>query len=352
MNGLGLVVAPGVADGPEMAFLSQANSRGAPVSDSESLATSGVPKSMASPSIAALAAALAKAQGEIADAVRDSDNPFFRSSYADLASVWRACRKALTTNDLAVIQTTGYDADRLILRTTLAHSSGEWIAGVYPVRPMKQEKDIGWVPSDDPQSHGSALTYARRYALAAIVGVAPAGDDDDAEVAMQRGPEERDLRIPWGNAKGMLVAELPAKEVEFYFKAYTRDVSDPDKARYKKFNQRVLDALALLRDKREVNQEPPFGYQGEEPQAAPKKKRSTETVQAPLLSSAATSAERDALMLKVRKLGQAIGLTDEQKRTTWTTYLGDATDQTADPAALQDLIKFLETRAQQRGVSA
>ena len=130
---------------------------------------------MQSESIGALAAALAKAQGIMLGAAKDAANPFFKSSYADLASVWAACRAPLAANGLSVIQTTGIDADgRAQLITTLAHSSGEWISGHYPVRPVK----------DDPQGLGSAITYARRYALSAMVGIAP--EDDDAEAAMDR----------------------------------------------------------------------------------------------------------------------------------------------------------------------
>lgn len=126
-----------------------------------------------SPEIGELAAALAKAQGQIKEAKRDRENPFFKSSYADLGSVWEACREALSSNGLAVIQTlSGYGK----LRTTLAHSSGQWIVSLYPINPVK----------DDPQGLGSAVTYARRYAMAAIVGVAPAGEDDDAERAQGR----------------------------------------------------------------------------------------------------------------------------------------------------------------------
>lgn len=127
--------------------------------------------------IGKLAEALCKVQGEITGAVTDSDNPFFKSKYADLTSVWGACRKALTKHGLAVIQTTDVlPSGGACLCTTLAHSSGEYITGRYPLMPQKQ----------DPQAWGSALTYARRYCLAAIVGVAPVGDDDDAEAAMHR----------------------------------------------------------------------------------------------------------------------------------------------------------------------
>ena len=131
-----------------------------------------------SESIAALAAALSKAQADITGALKDSANPFFKSKYADLASCWDACRKQLAANDLAVIQTTEIGDTGAILVTTLAHSSGEWIRGYLPIL----TKDAG------PQGQGSGITYARRYALAAIVGLAQI--DDDAEAAQARGKPE------------------------------------------------------------------------------------------------------------------------------------------------------------------
>lgn len=127
-----------------------------------------------------LAAALAKAQGQITGALKDSSNPFFKSKYADLASCWDACRKPLSENGLAVIQSTAEMDGHLYVVTTLAHASGQWMRGWLPVK----TKD------DSPQGQGSGLTYARRYALAAIVGLAQI--DDDAEAAQGRKPSIAD----------------------------------------------------------------------------------------------------------------------------------------------------------------
>ena len=120
--------------------------------------------------IGQLAEALSKAQAKITGALKDSANPFFKSKYADLASVWDACREQLSANGLAVIQTTDVDPEGVLVITTLAHSSGEWIRGRLRMVPTKS----------DPQGVGSCLTYARRYALAAIVGVAQVDDDANA----------------------------------------------------------------------------------------------------------------------------------------------------------------------------
>lgn len=128
-----------------------------------------------SDSLKNLAAALNAAQKELRGAVKDSKNPFFNSKYADLESVWEACREPLARNGLAVSQTTipGPDSETMLV-TTLMHNSGEWIRGFYPIKQVK----------NDPQAAGSAMTYARRYTLAAAVGIIQV--DDDAESAMPR----------------------------------------------------------------------------------------------------------------------------------------------------------------------
>lgn len=128
---------------------------------------------MKSEQINELAKALASAQELITGAKKDSDNPFFKSRYADLGSVWDSIRKPLSSNGLSVAQTV--DGDKLI--TLLMHSSGQWIDSSYPI----SAKD------GSPQAIGSAITYARRYALAAIVGAYQT--DDDAEAATERKPQ-------------------------------------------------------------------------------------------------------------------------------------------------------------------
>ncbi len=115
-----------------------------------------------------LAAALAKAQAEIQPAIKDSTNPFFKSKYADLSSVWNACKAPLTKNGLSVLQTMESQNGQLTLVTTLAHGSGQWIRSFLPIISQKQ----------DAQSIGSAITYMRRYSLAALVGVTTDEDDD------------------------------------------------------------------------------------------------------------------------------------------------------------------------------
>jgi hypothetical protein len=121
---------------------------------------------------ATIAEALANAQAELTDPVKDSINPHFKSRYADLATILKTVRPVLARHGIAVTQTTNItDNDTVILITALMWR-GESIIGRYPVAPVKA----------DPQGYGSAMTYARRYALQAIVGVA-ADDDDDGNAA-------------------------------------------------------------------------------------------------------------------------------------------------------------------------
>jgi ERF superfamily. len=123
---------------------------------------------------AKLYAALAKAQAQIEGARKGKTNPHLKSAYADLASVWDACREALTSNGLSIIQRSVGDDPQLVqIETILCHESGAEVSGTITMRPVKA----------DPQGIGSCMTYARRYSLAAMVGVAP--EDDDGNAASQ-----------------------------------------------------------------------------------------------------------------------------------------------------------------------
>ena len=129
-----------------------------------------------------LATALAKAQSGISTAAKGKENPHFRSKYADLASVWEACRSELTQNGLSVVQsprlTFNGNAGMVEVETTLLHASGQWMSDVITVPVSKL----------DAHGVGSSITYARRYALAAFASVAP--DDDDGNGAVSGGHVE------------------------------------------------------------------------------------------------------------------------------------------------------------------
>lgn len=127
-----------------------------------------------SETIGALATALAIAQATIGGAVKDKINPAFKSKYADLSAVWEAWQAVGPAQGLGVVQMPGaMDAGRVSLTTILTHKSGEWISETLTIPVTKA----------DAQGYGSALTYARRYALSALAGIAPEDDDGNAAVA-------------------------------------------------------------------------------------------------------------------------------------------------------------------------
>jgi hypothetical protein len=121
-----------------------------------------------SDSIKALSKALTAVQKALKPAVKDADNPFFKTKYADLGSVWDACREPLAANGLSVVQGNGESDRGLCVTTLLMHESGEWIQSDL-VLPLSKQ---------DPQGVGSALTYGRRYGLAAMIGIVADADDD------------------------------------------------------------------------------------------------------------------------------------------------------------------------------
>lgn len=129
-----------------------------------------------SETLSKLAVALVKAQAEITFAKKDSNNPFFKSKYSDLPAIIDSIKPALNKNGISFLQIVVPEG----VETMLLHESGEFISGVTPVITAKER---------DPQALGSAITYAKRYGLQAIVGV-PADSDDDGEAAMGRGAKQ------------------------------------------------------------------------------------------------------------------------------------------------------------------
>jgi hypothetical protein len=127
---------------------------------------------------AKVAEALAAAAGEIHNATKDSKNPHFKSSYASLASVIDATKATLAHNGLAVIQSPGWNDGRVTVTTRIIHQSGEWIEGT-------AESPVG---KADPQGVGSAVTYLRRYSLAAMCGITQ--EDDDGQAASRPAPKK------------------------------------------------------------------------------------------------------------------------------------------------------------------
>ncbi len=123
-----------------------------------------------------LASALAKAQASLSAAKKDRVNPHFKNQYATLQSIWESAREVLAPNGLSIVQTFDATDGRLMsIRTTLMHNSGQWIAGVLSMAPQQA----------NPQGIGSAITYGRRYSLAAILGIVADEDDDGNDASRE-----------------------------------------------------------------------------------------------------------------------------------------------------------------------
>lgn len=165
-----------------------------------------------------LAEALNKAQAIMESAKKDSSNPFFKSKYADLHSVIVAIKEPLASNGLSYTQTMESDERGDYVETTLFHVSGQWISGRQRLQissHISGQWDSGRhrleiFRKKDMQAVGSAITYARRYSLQAIVGLS--AEDDDAEKTMSRG---KPVEPP--KAKSNL-RDIVAKKAEALFK--------------------------------------------------------------------------------------------------------------------------------------
>lgn len=141
-----------------------------------------------SESLDKLAEALAAFQAEFKNPPKTKVNPFFNSKYVDLGDALDVIRKGLSEKGLSFIQLTSAGEDRVVLHTRLLHVTGQWIEGTYPVTKLAKAQDMG-----------SALTYARRYALFALVGIA--GEDDDDGNAATHGDKKADTVVSKAVAK-------------------------------------------------------------------------------------------------------------------------------------------------------
>lgn len=188
-------------------------------------------EAMQSESIAELAEALSKAQGEIEGATKDAVNPFHKSKYADLHSVIACAKEPLATNGLSVVQPTQMIAGQLCLITILMHKSGQWIKSVVPLLSDKQ----------DPQSIGKVYTYYRRYAYSSLLGISQY--DDDAEEAMKK--ERKAAKEPQAPEPDMV--EVGPKEytmMELENKILSDKRVIPDKAKLQAFIKEKADAVS------------------------------------------------------------------------------------------------------------
>jgi hypothetical protein len=184
-----------------------------------------------SPEINELATALSSAQAEMQGAKKDSMNPHFKNMYADLESVWDACRMPLSKYGLAVLQ------------PVLAHKSGQWFASDLEMTSQQ----------NTPQGIGSTITYGRRYGLSAMVGIAP--EDDDGQQGSQRDlNQERaavlDRKLEGGDrcldearASGVVVQKMKPGEVK-RMRPVAKDAAVPPEV--EKMLSRMTDKFSAL----------------------------------------------------------------------------------------------------------
>ena len=142
-----------------------------------------------SQSISTIAKALVKAQGEMSNPKKSSNNPFFKSKYADLNEVREACLPAFNENGISVWQPTITINGIPFVKTVLLHESGEWIAGFTEIICNK---------INDAQSHGSGVTYARRYGLQSMANLGSEDDDGNAASKPQSKPTQTSEKV-WLN---------------------------------------------------------------------------------------------------------------------------------------------------------
>lgn len=203
-----------------------------------------------SESITAIAPALVKAQSLIEGAVKDSNNPAFRSKYADLSSVLAVIRQPMADNDLCVLQSPSRADGGVEVETLILHKSGEWISQncFIPITKM------------DAHGTGSGITYGRRYGLMSIFCIGT--EDDDGNTAAERGPAPKQIASPAPSivsAQKQLEIRMRAKEAaqkgidafREYYKGLTPETRQVLQGEF--LNE--VRSIASDADKKEINNE-------------------------------------------------------------------------------------------------
>lgn len=187
-----------------------------------------------SESIKELAIALSKAQSEIKPASKDVSNKFFGSKYADLSSVWESCREPLTKNGLSVTQHPTTEGNIVRVETILMHITGEFMSSVLAMTAKTAQPTA--------QEIGSLITYARRYSLSAIIGIA-SEEDDDGNAASGATPAKKPTDKPQPQQQQQSTQQVPSQEVQ---NAQTKQLMDVlEKVAIEKFGD--LDKFLLWR---------------------------------------------------------------------------------------------------------
>lgn len=172
------------------------------------------------------AKALVKFRSEIKPAIKDTNNPFFKSKYADLASIIEASREPLAANGLSFVQVV-HDGEAAKVETIILHESGQSIScGIVSIMPAKR----------DPQGFGSAVKYARRYSLESALGI-PTEDDDGNEASR---PSSKPALQPPAAPKQSI------EPLDYYWYDFKGLVMDKDKLEYLRRRECVKDASSGL----------------------------------------------------------------------------------------------------------
>lgn len=191
------------------------------------------------------AAAFSKAQGMIGNAKRDRDNPFFKSKFADLASIREAIREPLSSNDLSLIQFPRTRDNGVEIETMILHKSGQFMSEVtfWPANKV------------DVQGLASALTYGRRQSAMAMLGVATSDDDDDGNGAVEKPAIVRNgdpIPVPGKvtdtNSDIYKQAEAAAKIGSAELRVLWTELSSKDRQMFPSNHLKTLKAIAASAD--------------------------------------------------------------------------------------------------------
>jgi len=174
-----------------------------------------------SETIAEIATALSKAQGQIDAASKSSNNPHFKSKYADLNALREVIREPLAVNDLSILQFPRVTSTEVEIETMLLHKSGEFFAETTAM-PFGQKT---------AQAIGSALTYARRYSLSSMLSLG--AEDDDGNAATQEKPTEKEPMSVALKKKSLEVALKGTEEFRDYWKELPKSDRDQFTEEYK-----------------------------------------------------------------------------------------------------------------------
>lgn len=283
-----------------------------------------------------LAAALAKAQAAFPKVLKDreakieSAKATYSYKYSDLASLLDAVRKPLSDNGLALSQPIEITPTGMVLHTMLLHSSGAHLDSYYPL-----------ASHDRPQEMGSEITYSRRYTAGAILCIASEEDDDGKAAQDSASRRTAPIDDPFPPDP---VQYDPDHDPRVDFRAGSNVCPKCGKRAVIKGKPEYGGGWVCFKKKNGCGStwmDSPL-TEAELAARKPVDKETGEIITPP--DPMAVTAERGALVTRARKLAELVGLSADEMKTTWRTYCGDTTKDTAQPADVRLYIAWLETR--------